>query len=480
MGSLDLIRCCAKKEVREIARDGRLRLLGGIVVILALAALAFGAQHTRRAQDAREHARERAASQWEGQGEKNPHVAAHYGTHAFAPTSVATAIDPGVSAYLGRAVKVEAHKRNLAAHSAAQDSAGLQRLGSFSVSMVLLLLVPLLIIALGYGLWSRERERGTLRQLLSTGVDRSALLWGKGAALFLVVAALMVPAGLIIGGVLWSMGGGDSSTLIRLGMLALAYSIYFGIFGGLTLYASAAARSSRAALVAMIGVWGLLCLVTPRVASEVAGALRPLPSRAELAREVTESLENGLDGDTQRELAVEAIAADLMAEQGVEDAGMGMLVDDSWAASIELQAESQWEDTIFDHHIRALDDRVQAQEEAVSWAGVLSPFVAMRTLSAGLCGTDFAHHRHFTEYVEIWRKSLVAQLDADFAQNAGAEGWAYRAGPEVWEKAPPFEYSPPDPGFALHTHAASALSLLVWLALAFALALRSARRVRVV
>ena len=34
----------------------------------------------------------------------------------------------------------------------------------------------LLIIALGYGLWSRERESGTLRQLLSTAVDRRTLL----------------------------------------------------------------------------------------------------------------------------------------------------------------------------------------------------------------------------------------------------------------------------------------------------------------
>ncbi|MDP6945172.1 MAG: ABC transporter permease, partial [Myxococcota bacterium] len=136
MGQRSLIRCVVQKELREIFRDGRLRLLGGIVVVLALTALAFGAEQTSRAQHAREHALERATSQWEGQGKKNPHVAAHYGTHVFAPTSVATAIDPGVTPYLGRAVKIEAHQRNLAAHSAAQDAAGLQRLGSFTVSTV--------------------------------------------------------------------------------------------------------------------------------------------------------------------------------------------------------------------------------------------------------------------------------------------------------------------------------------------------------
>ena len=89
---MSLITWVAKKELKEILRDGRLRLLGFIVVILALAALAFGAQQTERSQHAREHAQERAAKQWEGQGEKNPHVAAHYGTHVFAPTNVALSL----------------------------------------------------------------------------------------------------------------------------------------------------------------------------------------------------------------------------------------------------------------------------------------------------------------------------------------------------------------------------------------------------
>ena len=473
-----LIGRVVSKEVREIARDGRLRLLGGIVVILALAALAFGAQQTLRAQKARQHAQERAAKQWEGQGEKNPHVAAHYGTHAFAPTSVATAIDPGVSAYLGRAVKIEAHQRNLAAHSAAQDGGGLQRAGAFSVSSVMLMLVPLLIVAWGYGRWSRERERGTLRQLLSTGADRRVLLWGKAIALFVVVAALLVPAGLVILAALWWLGGGDGATLARLGLLGLGYAVYFGIFGGLTLFASAITRSSRSALVVMIGVWGLFCLVTPRGSTELASSLRPLPSQGELARSVSHALENGLDGKTPRELGVEAIARDMMAEQGFSDTGM--MVDDSFQAGIELRAVAQWENAVFDHYVRGLDDEIAAHERLVTWAGFLSPFVAMRSLSSGLCGTDFEHHRHFTDYAESYRKQLVGQLDEAFEKDAGAAGWDYKAGPELWKKAPAFRYEPPAPGFALRTHAASAVALLLWLLVAFGLALYSARRVKVV
>ena len=475
---MSLVFKVAHKEIREIIRDGRLRLLGLIVVILSLAALAFGAHQTHRAQEAREHSKERATQQWEAQGEKNPHVAAHYGTHVFAPTNVATAIDPGVSAYLGRSIKLEAHKRNLATHSAAQDGADLERLGSFSVATVLLQLVPLLIIALGYGLWSRERETGTLRQLLSTGVDRTTLFWGKSIALGLTLAALLVPASFVVFAVLWAMGGGNAGTLLRLGFLVFGYSIYFTIFGGLTLAASASASSSRAALVFLVGVWGFFSLVIPKVGTEFAATLQPLPSQAQLAREVTESLAKGISGKMERDTAIEAMVADLMAAEGLADTGM--LVQGAQINGLELQAEAQWEDMIYDHHMVNLDNKIQAQENLISWAGFLSPFIAIRSLSSGLCGTDFAHHRSFTDYAEKWRKELVTQLNKDFATNADGEGWDYKANPELWKKIPPFQYKEPSAWFALKTHALSALALLVWLSLSLFFAKRSAIKVKTV
>ena len=66
-----------------------MRVLGVLVVVLALAALAFGVHQTHRAQQARQEASEMARANWEGQGDKNPHVAAHIA--ALSPISVLTA-----------------------------------------------------------------------------------------------------------------------------------------------------------------------------------------------------------------------------------------------------------------------------------------------------------------------------------------------------------------------------------------------------
>ncbi|MBV72432.1 MAG: hypothetical protein CMH52_13995 [Myxococcales bacterium] len=478
MATRSMIATILRKEVVEIVRDGRLRLLAALMMILASAALAFGVHQANKERAARDAAQSRATAQWTDQGKKNPHVAAHYGTHVFAPANVTTAIDPGVSSYLGRSIKIEAHKRNFAAHSKAQDSGSHVQLGAFSVATILLQLMPLLIIALGYGTWSRERERGTLRQLLSTGVRRRDLFWGKLLGLGTIIGALLVPAGCVIVIVLWFLSGGIEAVFTRLMALVLSYLIYFSIFGALTIFASAVCRHSRTALVLMIGLWGFFCLVIPRVATEVAGSVQPLISEAEFTRRVEQSLKTGIDGKAERDSAVDAIMKDLLAEDGFADAGL--MLDPAVARGAELRAEAAWEDMVFDHHVTELNRTMQNQENWVSRLGLLSPFVSMRTLSAGLCGTDLNHHIHFGDYTEHWRKRFVGLLNQAFAERSGEDGWAYKAGPDLWKNAPPFEYASPGLMFIWHRHGLSLMYLLGWLVIALILAARASARVKVV
>ncbi|MDD9934965.1 MAG: DUF3526 domain-containing protein, partial [Myxococcales bacterium] len=253
--------------------------------------------------------------------------------------------------------------------------------------------------------------------------------------------------------------------------------LYLATFGGLALFGSAIARPSRASLVGMIGLWGMFCLVVPRLGTEVAGFAVPLPSEAELSRAVAASLDNGIDGKTPRDAAVEELITKLMGDQNLVNAGM--LMDEAELNGIELKAEARWEDMIHDHHVEAFQRRVTAQERAGAVVGLLSPYAAMRNLSAGLCGTDLAHHQHFAAYTERWRKGFVEYLNDAFARDSGAEGWDYRAGSDLWKKAPAFEYQEPGLGFVLSAHALSLGVLALWFVLALGLAVLSSRRVAV-
>ena len=204
----------------------------------------------------------------------------------------------------------------------------------------------------------------------------------------------------------------------------------------------------------------------------------PLPSEAGLQRDIAQTLESGPDGTLEREAAVEEIIDELMAEQGMENAGL--MIDQSILNGVELQAEAVWEDQGYDHHIHALEEQISAQEKMIALGGWLSPTLAMRTLSAGLCGTDYAHHRNFTNEVEKWRKDFVKYLNDAFAENAGAAGWNYKADPEVWKNSPAFEYATPPLQFALERHVVSLAMLMFWFIMSLFIAYRASLSVRVV
>src|SRR4051812_17292267 len=160
----------ARKEFTEMTRDGRFRAAAAVVMGLLLVSLALGWKHYRDVDAQHREASRAARRQWLDQGAKNPHSAAHYGMYAFKPKMPLSLVDPGVDAYTGVAVWLEAHKQNDFKYRPAQDATAVARFGELSAAAVLQLLVPLLIVLLAFPAFAGERDLGTLRQVLSLGV----------------------------------------------------------------------------------------------------------------------------------------------------------------------------------------------------------------------------------------------------------------------------------------------------------------------
>lgn len=86
----------ARKELTEMLRDGRFRVLA--VVVLALSLLSLAAGWKSYTDLSHQHAAAQAATreQWLSQEKKNPHSAAHYGMYAFQPKSQLAMVDTGI------------------------------------------------------------------------------------------------------------------------------------------------------------------------------------------------------------------------------------------------------------------------------------------------------------------------------------------------------------------------------------------------
>lgn len=466
----------ARKEFVEMSRDGRFRWASAIVLLLLLVALAMGwkqyaavrAQHTAAQQASRR--------QWVNQGEKNPHSAAHYGVYAFKPKMSLALVDTGLDPYTGVAVWLEAHYQNPFRYRPAEDATAVQRFGELTAATVLQLLLPLLIILLTFSAFAGEREQGTLRQLLSLGVSRRDLAAGKSLGVAAALALLLVPATAVgvLALALASENGELASAAPRLLWMGLAYLLYFGAFICLSLMVSALASSSRLALVALLGFWIVNGLVVPRLASDLSERLYPAPTAIAFWKAVNDDLRNGIDGHNPADRRAEELKRRVLAEYGVEK------VEDLPVnfAGISMQAGEEHGNEVYDAHYGRLWEIYRRQERIHKSGALAAPLLAVRALSMGLAGTDFAQHRDFATAAESYRRQLNKMMNDDFADNAGKADFAYFADASLWSRVPDFAYTAPGTGWVLGNHLGSLFTLVLWFLLTAAGAVWAARRMR--
>jgi ABC-2 type transport system permease protein len=473
-----MIATIAKKELKEMVRDGRFRWGAGVALILLVGALLSGTAGHRRAGEERAAARELDRRTWIAQGAKNPHSAAHYGIHAFKPDAPLALADGGITAYVGHTVWLEAHWQNMAQHRPAEDRTAVQRLGELTAAAVLQLLVPLLIVLLTFGAFAGEREHGTLRQLMSLGLPRRTLALGKAAGVAAGLGLLLVPAALVGAAALGvaSAPAGLSPSLPRVGLMAVAYLLYFGALVGVSLAASARASSARIALVALLGFWIANGLVMPRAMADLSERLHPTPSSTALWGAMRDDMANGLDGHDPQDQRRKQLEQRVLEEHGVtkvEELPVSF-------AGIALQEGEEYGNKVFDKHFGALWATYERQNRVQLLGAIAAPLLAVRSASMGFAGTDWAHHRHFVAEAEGYRREVQRVLNGHMTKNAKGRDFDYRADASFWETVKPFAYESPGAGWALGQQAGALGLLAAWCALGLAAAVLAATRVRVI
>ena len=472
-----MIATVARKEMTEMVRDGRFRWAGGIVLALLVGALALGWQHYREVNAQHQTARRAMRQQWLNQGVKNPHAAAHYGVYAFKPKMPLSLVDQGVDPWVGVSVFLEAHKQNDFKYRPAQDATAIQRFGELTGATVLQLLVPLVIILLTFSAFSAEREQGTLRQVLSLGVKESSLAWGKALGVAWGLAMLLVPATILGVAVLAlsAENGAFEASLSLMALMAVVYLLYFTSFIAVSLAVSARARSSRMALVALLGFWIFNGLIVPRVAADVAKVVHKTPSAFEFQEKIEAALSNGIDGHDPADRRAAALKAELLKKYNVSSV-------DALPVSfrgVTLAAGEEHGDQVFDHFYSELWNTFDQQERVHQIASLAAPLLAVRSLSMSLAGTDFAHHAHFARAAEDYRREIQRVMNDDITKNGNTGEGPYLRGDDLWNKVPDFDYQSPDLSWVLGRQTLSMGLLLAWTAGAVILAWRATHRLRV-
>ena len=461
---MSAVRLIARDELRLMARNRVAVIAFGLLVLLTLVALASSWAHEKGIADLRARHQHEAEHAFDAQPDRHPHRVVHYGHFIFRPLGPLAAFDPGVDAFTGNSMFLEGHRQNTANFGDVRQSSLLVRFGQLTPAFVLQVVAPLLLIFLGFSAVSRETERGTLRLLLLQGVRRVQLVAGKFAALALVALAAALPA--LVG--LVAIGAQPGASVMPVLAIGAGYLAYLALWTLLILLVSALVRRSRDALLALVALWAVTTVLLPRVVPDLASAAVPLQNRLQTDVAIARDLRRMGDSHNPDDPHFATFKQSVLDRYGVsrvEDLPV------NYKGLVGMEGE-RLTSQLFDRYAGQSHAAQARQNALVDTAGLVSPAIALRSLSMAAAGTDFAAHRRFLEQAEAYRYALVQRLnrmqaeDVSYADDTATDSGAdrrKRVGAGNWEAIPDFAFAPPS-GTTLAQGALPGLAtLLLWL-----------------
>ena len=461
------------KEIKEMVRDGRVKLSFLIVVILLGVTLWIRIGHYQNINEQYKNATITEREVWNGQGEKNPHSAAHFGTYAFKPKYPLSLIDQGVDKYVGISIFLEAHKRNESQFSAAADQTGLGRFGDLSPDFILLFIIPLLIILLGFNSFTKEREMGTLKLLKSLGINNWKWMIGKWISLFFPIFIISSVLFLTSGILLFNLNDFGIFNWSSLLWLFLIYICYYIVFINIVLFVSIKAKKSGISLVILLSIWIISCLAAPKAASNIAESKYHYPTKQEFNTMIMKDKRNGLDGHNPWSKQAILLEKKVLKEYGVDS--LNQLPFNFTAYRTQIGEEHEAE--VYFKHYKYLREQYNQQTNIYKSLAIISPYLPTRFLSMAISNTDYATHWDFSDSAENYRIKTQKFLNDNTAQNTKFGERGYKAKADFWKKLPAFNYNPPKLNNILIQNKSNLIILGAWIIFSFGLFLFNSKKI---
>jgi len=347
----------------------------------------------------RESLQVKAEEIFRDQPDRHPHRMVHYGHYVFRTPAPLAALDPGVDPYAGTVMFLEGHRQNSATFSPSYDGARAGPFAHLTPALAYQLLIPLVLIVVGFGAISREREAGTDRQLVTSGVSPVTIWLGKITALAGVGALLLVP--LLIGVVF------SGAVPIVSFAFFLGYALYLLIWILMISAASAWCKRPSTALLVLLSVWTGLSVLTPRLVASAANVMIPTASQIETDMDVLVSLRELGDGHNANDSAFNRLRANLLEQYGVES------VDDlpiNFRGMVAMTSEADLTEILNEYAEKRMA-RQAAQAKFVQALSFASPFIALQSTSMSVAGSDLRTHHRFLQQAESARFDFVQGLN---------------------------------------------------------------------
>lgn len=460
----------AREEWRVLARN-RAGLIAGALFVLLILVASFTSLERRSAIEAdRERYQSSVDETFDAQPDRHPHRMVHYGQFVFRPIAPLAFFDAGVDSFTGNTVFLEGHRQNSANFAEARQSSLLLRFGQLTPAFVLQTLAPLLFIFLAFASVAREKERATLKLMLSQGVGGRSVIAGKLLGHGAIALAVGLPAFAVLIAFAATGAAGWASVMLMI----LAYAAWLLLWAGLGVTVSALVAKPRDALASLIGLWMVVVILLPRALPEAASAQSELATKIETEIALHRDLLEIGDSHDPDDPYFNDFRDEVLARYGVETIEELPV---QYAGLVSIEGERLTTQIYADAANRQIASESE-QNAFVHAFSVVSPLIAIRQVSMALAGSDPAAHYDFLDQAETFRYDFVQRLNRMQAELLpGIEGDDPRISAAYWQQVPRFSYDTRDPLARPQSVFWPFAVLLGWLAALAGLAIVAARRI---
>jgi len=407
---------------------------------------------------------------WLKNPDKNPHRMAHYGNFAFRKSTSLSVFEFGMEPFFGNAIYLEAHKQNTANFSEAGFSNSMLRFGEISIAMVLQILLPLLIFFLGFNSVAAERENGTLKLLLSQGINWKQLLLGKTLGIASVMMMLFVPTIMVLVFV-WLLLQNftiSADETIKMLLFVFFHFIYLIFFCAIAVLISASSKTSKKALVSLIGIWLIFTIIMPRTTQAIGAYIFEAPSKIQFNSDIEKDILKQGDSHNPNDLHYKAIKDSLLRTYKVDSV---QKLPFNYSGFIMTEGE-KISSNIYNKHLESLLEIYKKQNSFSKTVSFINPYIAMKNLSMGLSNTDYDSYIDFQKQAEAYRYSMAQKMNGlqiKYISNKkpGPKDKPLIIGKEHWADVQEFHYEPKGIWEILKSEIISVISIFLWICLLF-------------
>ncbi|MBC8070739.1 MAG: DUF3526 domain-containing protein [Deltaproteobacteria bacterium] len=269
-------------------------------------------------------------------------------------------------------------------------------IGRFDLGFVVVYLFPLIVIALGYGLLSDERDRGLDRLLAVHGVSRWRLALGRVALRSVLVAAPLI-AGVAT---IFLVEEPTVDRAARCAVAMVAILGYAGFWWSLVLVVASSRLREGTSLLALLVAWVVVVLIVPAIVGAVTKTTHPAPSRFAL---IAASRSAEVAAATRAQQLIGGYVHDHPEMDPKATGAPPAFAQRSFVVAREIDEAVKPIVAEFDHAL-------EAQQTAVARFQLLSPALLVHRTLSSIAGTDetraLAFRAQARTFAHDWRETV--------------------------------------------------------------------------